>query len=47
MFVLIISLQTWVCDQAQFNAEFAKKLLLKDRAMPTLLDRKTAINKRK
>jgi len=45
MFVLPISLQIWVCDQAQFNVEFAKKLLLKDRAMPTILYRKTANHK--
>jgi len=37
MFVLTISLQIWVCDQAQFSAEFGKKRLLEDRAMPTLI----------
>jgi len=45
MFVLTISLQTWVCDQAQFNAEFAKKRLLEDRAMPTILDLRAAHHK--
>jgi len=35
--ITIISLQTWVCDRAQVNAEYGKKSLSEDRAMPTLI----------
>jgi len=47
MFVLPISLQIWVCDQAQFNVEFAKKLLLKDEQCQLYCIGKQQITKRK